>query len=211
MNVTNVWYLFEGELDKIICNEITQLGNGKWEEPLVASDATITREERKSGRDIEYQANHSVRKCEVAWLDDQWLYDLVFTYLGKANVNSGWKYDIQVVEKMQLTRYSGGEFYNFHIDGDGDNLAVFKNPKDEFLRGYVRKLSMSIILNDDYEGGEFQFSEYKNGEHTITTVPDKNSLGTIIIFPSGVEHRVKPVTSGIRYSLVCWFCGPPFK
>ena len=211
MNVTNVWYLFEGELDKIICNEIIQLGNGKWEESLVAKTADITREERRSGRDIEYQSNHSVRKCDVAWLDDQWLYDLVFTYLGKANIDSGWKYDIQVVEKMQLTRYSGGEFYNFHIDGDGDNLAVFKNPKDEFLRGYVRKLSMSIILNDDYEGGEFQFSEYLNGKCTITTVPDKNELGTIIVFPSGVEHRVKPVTSGTRYSLVCWFCGPPFK
>jgi len=33
----------------------------------------------------------------------------------------------------------------------------------------------------------------------------------IIVFPSDMEHRVAPVTKGIRYSLVVWFLGPPFK
>jgi len=211
MNVTNVWYVFEGELDKNTCNKIIQLGDGKWEESLVSNDLEITDEERVSGRNVEYNTDHNVRKCSIAWIDDQWLYDLVFSYIAGANNNSGWKYDIQVVERLQLTRYSGGEFYNFHIDGDGDHLAISKNPVNEFLNGYVRKLSMSIMLNDDYEGGEFQFAEYRNGEGFITTVPDNNRLGTIITFPSGVEHRVTPVTRGTRYSLVCWFYGPPFK
>jgi predicted 2-oxoglutarate/Fe(II)-dependent dioxygenase YbiX len=35
--------------------------------------------------------------------------------------------------------------------------------------------------------------------------------GSIIIFPSFVWHRVKPVTKGARYSLVVWNLGYPFK
>ena len=30
-------------------------------------------------------------------------------------------------------------------------------------------------------------------------------------FPSFIHHQVSPVTKGIRYSLVAWFLGPPFK
>ena len=35
--------------------------------------------------------------------------------------------------------------------------------------------------------------------------------GSIIVFPSFVWHRVKPVTKGLRYSLVNWNLGWPFK
>ena len=37
------------------------------------------------------------------------------------------------------------------------------------------------------------------------------SKGSIIVFPSFLWHRVKPVTKGIRYSLVMWNVGGPFK
>ena len=35
--------------------------------------------------------------------------------------------------------------------------------------------------------------------------------GSIIVFPSFVWHRVKPITKGVRYSLVLWHLGYPFK
>ena len=149
MNVTNTWYSFEGELDKTVCNKIIQLGENKWEDSLVDIKKEITNEERISGRVPDLQSDPNMRKCSVAWLGELSLYDVVFPYARNANDNSGWKYDIPVVEKMQLTRYSGGEFYNFHRDGNGDHLSAYNNPKDEILHGYVRKLSMSIILNDD--------------------------------------------------------------
>jgi PKHD-type hydroxylase len=37
------------------------------------------------------------------------------------------------------------------------------------------------------------------------------SKGSIIIFPSHLWHRVKPVMKGTRYSLVLWNLGNPFK
>ena len=35
--------------------------------------------------------------------------------------------------------------------------------------------------------------------------------GSIVVFPSFVWHRVKPVTSGTRYSLVIWNLGYPWR
>jgi len=83
-------------------------------------------------------------------------------------------------------------------------------PDNEFMHGHVRKLSMTVLLNSNYEGGEFQFATIENEECKIST-PEFNKIGMIIVFPSDMEHRVAPVTKGIRYSLVVWFLGPPFK
>ena len=48
---------------------------------------------------------------------------------------------------------------------------------------------MTVVLNDDYEGGEFEFL----GNGTI-----KEKMGTVIVFPSYMQHRVLPVTKGVR-------------
>ena len=127
-----------------------------------------------------------------------------------ANERSGWKYDITGAEDMQITRYKKGGFYYFHKDGKGDYLSAYNKPDNEFMHGHVRKLSMTVLLNDNYEGGEFQFATLNKEKCTINT-PEFNKTGMIIVFPSDVEHRVAPVTKGIRYSLVTWFLGPPFK
>ena len=62
---------------------------------------------------------------------------------------------------------------------------------------------MSIILNSNFEGGDFEMRELEN------KVP-RLEEGSIIVFPSFMEHRVVSVTKGIRYSLVVWYLGPPF-
>mgnify|MGYP003641320843 FL=1 len=61
---------------------------------------------------------------------------------------------------------------------------------------------MSLILNDDYEGGEFE---------TWSSGKKKFKKGSMIFFPSWVLHKVNPVTKGTRYSLVVWFLGAPFR
>ena len=78
------------------------------------------------------------------------------------------------------------------------------------LLGTVRKISVSAILNDDYEGGELLFSTIeKDATAKITNI--KARKGDLVIFPSFVEHKVAPVTKGTRYSIVAWYGGPPFK
>lgn len=94
---------------------------------------------------------------------------------GNLNVNNDSGYD--------LLKYESGQFYKQHIDA---------SPK------YNRILSCSIQLNDDYVGGEFSLF---NEEMLIRT-----KKGSIIMFPSNFmyPHEIKPIISGIRYSIVTW-------
>ena len=62
----------------------------------------------------------------------------------------------------------------------------------------------------DFEGGDLEFeisgphAEERNVTHHL-------KYADAIFYPSYVWHRVKPVTSGIRKSLVGWVRGPQWK
>jgi PKHD-type hydroxylase len=77
-------------------------------------------------------------------------------------------------------------------------------------------LSVTVSLSDpgEYEGGELEF-DFKNEEPhkkpNIRTCTEILSKGSLVVFPSFVFHRVKPVTKGVRHSLVIWNLGYPFK
>jgi predicted 2-oxoglutarate/Fe(II)-dependent dioxygenase YbiX len=83
-----------------------------------------------------------------------------------------------------LLRYSEGGFYKTHVDSS---------------TGFLRTLSCSFILNDDYEGGEWEFF---NG--ALKMKPPK---GSAIAFPSNFlyPHGITPITKGTRFSIVTWF------
>ena len=206
---TNEWYIFKQIVDKQTCNKIKNLGKGKWEESSVDTSKGITDEERRTGKKGDYKTDKKTRISQVFWTTDQWIYDLTWPYMVEANQQSGWYLDIKAAESMQLTRYKKGGFYTFHKDGNCDHLSAYDNPENPFLHGNVRKISMSIILNDNFEGGAFEFATYGKEECAITPIEAKR--GDIIFFCSGQEHRVAPVTKGIRYSLVNWFVGPPVR
>jgi len=206
----NEWYYFIGALDKNTCNKIRNVAKDMWGPSLTNTIKDITDEERKIGTKRIPVIDKTKRTSELAWTTDKWIYDIVLSYMEEANELAGWKYDIRAAEMMQISRYKKDEFFGFHKDGMGDHLSVYDRPDNKHIHGYVRKLSMTVLLNSNYEGGEFQFAAYQKGECTIDT-PEFNKTGSIIVFPSDMEHRVAPVTKGIRYSLVTWFLGPPFK
>ena len=207
---TNQWFYFTDALDKKTCNKIRNSAKGKWRESTVNTKKDTTDEERKTGAKPIYATDKNERISDVVWTNDQWIYDIIWPWMMEANELAGWKYDIRFAESVQITRYKKGGFYYFHKDRKGDHLSVYDEPDNEFLHGHVRKLSMTVLLNDNYEGGEFQFATYNKEKCEIHT-PEFNKTGMIIVFPSDMEHRVTPVTKGIRYSLVIWFLGPPFK
>jgi len=206
----NEWFYFTKGLDKKTCNKIRNTAKGNWKQSTVDTKKIITEEERITGVELVYNLDKDVRISDVAWTSEQWIYDTIWPWMEGANKRAGWKYDITGAEGMQITRYKKGGFYIFHRDGRGDHLSAYDEPDNKLTHGYVRKLSMTVLLNDNYEGGEFQFATY-NKEKCEIHVPEFNKVGSIIVFPSDMEHRVAPVTKGIRYSLVVWFLGPPFK
>ena len=67
------------------------------------------------------------------------------------------------------------------------------------------KISMTLMLNDAFEGGEICF---RSSEEEISR---KLQVGEVVLFSSFLSHRVKPVTKGTRHVVVAWFTGPPFR
>ena len=57
-----------------------------------------------------------------------------------------------------------------------------------------------MVLNDDYQGGEFYFRD-----QDVLIQPN---TGQLLGFTSGLKHvhGVKKVTSGTRFALPMWFC-----
>ena len=103
--------------------------------------------------------------------------------------------NMQINEQAQYTEYPEGGFYNWHMDLD-TNMS--NEPP-------VRKISMSLILSaeNEYEGGGLEIQKPGN------IISPKQ--GHAVFFASFVNHRVIPITRGIRKSLVMWFGGEPFK
>ena len=141
--------------------------------------------------------NLKKRRTDIVWQDVmQPLGCIARTYMDIANQSAGWGYALNSQEMTQLSRYKSENkgHYDWHIDA--------AKPEN----GAQRKLSISILLSDpsEFEGGELQFKG----------IEDKKILtkqGSIVVFPSFIEHRVTPVTKGVRYSAVTWASGPSFR
>lgn len=102
------------------------------------------------------------------------------------------------IEPLQYSEYGVGGEYGWHRD-------IHDKP---YPNGLVRKVSFSTILNDDFEGGEFDI-ETKNPADKKRYDTFDNKKQNTIIFPSHMWHRVRPVKSGVRKSIVGWVLGPP--
>ena len=142
------------------------------------------------------------RSSDVIWIKEEFWLSTFFKIMSDINGWSGLNFDITGVQDLQLTRYvAPAGHYDFHIDGNG-----YTRPPNNNL---VRKLSASVLLTDpkNFEGGEFEF-KFGNNSTDFTVDMDK---GDIILFPSYILHRVRPVTEGTRYSLVIWACGKPLR
>ena len=102
------------------------------------------------------------------------------------------------IEPLQYSEYGVGGEYGWHRD-------VHEKP---YPNGLVRKMSFSTILNNDFEGGEFDI-ETKNPADKKRYDTFDNKKHNTIIFPAHMWHRVRPVKSGVRKSIVGWVLGPP--
>ena len=83
-------------------------------------------------------------------------------------------------ERFRVYKYGSGEYFKWHKDGS-------------FVRNEIEESQLTFImyLNDDFEGGETEFSWGK-------VVPQK---GSVLVFPHLLRHQGAEVTSGIKYAI----------
>ena len=120
------------------------------------------------------------------------LYQMIYDAIKEAN-EKHFRFDIAgIFDNLQLLHYKKGDHYDWHTNiGDG----IYSN----------RKISATILLSDNCDGGDLVL---KQGADR----PIHMEVGDMVLFPSYVLHKVKPITKGERWSLVTWVQDTkPFK
>jgi PKHD-type hydroxylase len=93
----------------------------------------------------------------------------------------------KVIFPPTLSRYSDGMTYGNHVDA-----AIMGNMRVD--------ISITVFLNDpdSYDGGALTL-ESGAGEQIVKLPP-----GHAVVYPTGMFHRVSPVTRGERLAAVTW-------
>lgn len=153
--------------------------------------------------------NTEIRRSNVRWFDraitgNEWFFSKMEHAFQYANLNA-FNFDLSYFKEVQFTEYDSS--YEGKYDWHEDCTLARNHPTR-------RKLSMVIQLTapDKYEGGVLELDTGQmGGPDQQPSTEDLQKIGTTIIFPSFLRHRVTPVTGGKRYSLVSWYEGPPFR
>ena len=170
------WFALEKEISSDICEQIKKF---------------YTDQKAQTGQYGDGISNKDLRDSKVVGFpygteQNKFLHSLINKYIVMANAEC-FGFDLNGLCEFQIAEYGSGGHYDNHFDMRLDN------------RSSVRKLGITIQLSEsrEYAGGDFVFSD------DIGT-PSQDIIkqqGTIIVFPSFIYHRVKPVTKGVSISL----------
>jgi len=148
--------------------------------------------------------NDDYRKSNVHFIKREHAqFDWLFTELWSMAIESNdvwFGFHISKLDFIQLAEY------------DSEYEGEYKKHHDVFwINGtnYHRKLSAVVQLSDpnDYEGGDLKLY---NQNETIDADAIRQQ-GTVVMFPSFIEHQAEKVTKGKRYSLAAWWDGPCWR
>ena len=193
MRVENFLSIFKSALSPEECDKIIKYGLSQ-----KLTKATVN--------SINPSLRGSVRDSEIVWLYDPWILDLIMPYVERANKETGWNFQFRRPPALQFAKYGKGQFYDWHRDTLPLSYAL--NVQELYGLGGIRKLSVTVNLNDDYEGGGMFFdNEIEYGKTNAVSNEVGRPKGSICVFPSDVWHKVDKVTKGTRYSLVIWLKG----
>lgn len=185
-------------LGQYSCHEVHQIVEFFGEEDFERLTSTLDQLPLSSAK-VGYESDDTtVRNSKVAWVPtngNEWLYQHITDRVNEVNYMY-YRYDLTHFYDLQYTVYDSEtfDFFGPHVD---------YHPEGNSMN--FRKLSFSILINDDYEGGDLTLHT-SSGEMTVAK--QKNS---IVFFPSFTLHEVTPIISGVRKSLVGWVCGPLFR
>ena len=212
MNLEYSYWWFKAAIPPRICDDIIKYG-------LRHSDNVATVGGLGQDRDLKKQPLNKKeiknlkkkRDSNIVWMNDRWIYKEIQPYIYEANQKAGWNFNWDWSESCQFTKYNPGQYYGWHCDS-WEGVYTQKGP----AKGKIRKLSVTVSLSDekDYSGGELEFDfrqQSPDKRNQTKECKEILSKGSLVVFPSFVWHRVKPVKKGVRYSLVVWNLGYPFQ
>lgn len=176
-----IWYL--DNIEPTLCDEVIA-------ECSYRSYNEASMGETSSQKDEQY------RNTAIQFLPTtHWLESFLKNIAETGNKDCFWNYLISENEQIQFARYTEKQLYNWHTD----TFVLGLKPLD-------RKITVVCLLNDpsEFQGGEFKVRLYQEYVAPL-------QKGSVIAFPSMLEHCVTPIISGVRYSATMWLNGEKFR
>tara|TARA_R100000900_G_scaffold52978_1_gene42382 strand:+ start:1614 stop:2234 length:621 start_codon:yes stop_codon:yes gene_type:complete len=206
MNLYYKYWYFQSVIPERICDDIVRLGHQLKDQMAITGEFGKNKLNAKQVKDLKKK-----RDSNIVWMNDRWVLKEIQPYVNKANALAGWNFEWDWSESCQFTKYSKGQYYDWHCDSWDKSYNKPNTP----LHGKIRKLSVTVSLSDpkEYKGGELEF-DLKDGMPGKKNIIKCNEIlpkGSLVVFPSHIWHRVCPVKKGERNSLVIWNLGWPFK
>jgi PKHD-type hydroxylase len=156
------------------------------------------------------ELDKNIRESKIRFVKKDMQNSWVFNKFNQLayNINEEfYGFELYGYDVLQYTVYDGDD--NGHYDWHSD-LLYGLDLGETLHSSITRKMTMVMLLNEsgkDFTGGEFQINVGRESEAKTFDI----EKGSVILFPSFVLHRVKPVLSGVRKSLVIWVEGPKFR
>ena len=110
-------------------------------------------------------------------------------------LNQVYNYRLAGIQDLQYLEYHAEDKakYDWHIDASSGLASM-------------RKISISWVLNEGFVGGDLEF--FVDGGEILKHNSTPNKL---VSFTSFLNHRITPVTKGIRKVLVAWIFGQSWR
>jgi predicted 2-oxoglutarate/Fe(II)-dependent dioxygenase YbiX len=108
------------------------------------------------------------------------------------NLNNFLKYKISNQDKLKVTELSKPDSWI--------NKVIPETNKSDKFHSDFSTLTAVTYFNDNFDGGFFQ---YKDDNGKIQSIKPKKNM--TLIMDEELQHRVMPVTYGVRFSLVSFF------
>jgi len=87
-----------------------------------------------------------------------------------------WGFDLKTFEPLQYSNYNEGDYYDWHND----------QHESAYGDGLIRKLSFTVFLNNEYEGGDFEICKL-SGSKELPKINVTNISQKIITDEGGNE------------------------
>ena len=165
----------EHRLDLFLAEELQQVKD--YGDALSLSDGKVKDD----------KVDYNIRDSRIAWIhpntETQWLFSrAVLVFKSSLPFSS--------LQSMQYTVYdSKGSHYDWHRDiGSGD----------EIMKARINVAVLQLSDPGDYKGGVLQI------KHEDQVIDVMKMRGMTTTFPIQLEHKVTPVTSGVRKTLIMW-------
>jgi len=198
LEIRHPYWIFRNELSEKNRNKIKS----------IAKKSGYTDATTKSFYSPNKQKDVKIRDVGVTFSSDPFLYDVFTPLVSSANEQSGWKYDLDWFEEIQIAKYRKNQHYSWHRDGASDHFASYTD--DGNYKGKIRKVSLVACLSNGYVGGDLELALQEQDKENEILRPEMEE-GDVIIFPSYIFHRSTAIEKGIKYSASMWCLGPPFK